>query len=154
MAVLLVGLSGDLSAAIAARLLEQGDEVRAVTDDPEVGARLKMMGVKIAAGDPSDLDLIERAATGARTVVVDSYSASLAEALEPSTRTIVISARSPGEQPGADTVVLVVGRSLFGRPRVALERLAAAVDAADDAEGIGGTIVDLTRPNGTASLGF
>ncbi|MGQ0848613.1 MAG: NAD(P)H-binding protein [Actinomycetota bacterium] len=54
MPVMVVGADHPIGEAIVNRLLGPGREVRGFVSSPEIGARLKMAGVKVAVGDLSD----------------------------------------------------------------------------------------------------
>lgn len=56
--------------AIVAKLLGEGDEVSVVGRDQAVAAPMKRLGAYVATGDPSDPDLVARAAQNARTIVL------------------------------------------------------------------------------------
>jgi hypothetical protein len=154
MAVLLAGIPLRTSVAIATRLLEHGDEIRAIADYADEIEELRRIGVKVAPGESSDADLVERAATGTRTVVVSESEQAALENLDADVRRIVICARAPGTPKAENTVYLVVGKPRWGRARVPTWLVAAAVDAADDLADASGMVIDLTRPEGPAALGL
>jgi hypothetical protein len=154
MSVLLVGLAEDLMPPLIRRLTEQGDEVRVLEADETATDRWRSLGAHVASGPQWDADLIERAAQNVRTIAVgdrhDRDPTELMEALV-----------EGGELASRDMRLVVVGdvlpralavlrdskleyvilgspvrRRLLGRrPSVSPERLAEAVDAADDLAG-------------------
>jgi uncharacterized protein YbjT (DUF2867 family) len=63
MPLLVVGADHPIGEAIVRRTVAPDREVRAFVSDPEVGGRLKKLGVKVAAGDLSDEGHIAAAAT-------------------------------------------------------------------------------------------
>ena len=153
MSILLVALDEDLMPALIRRLIEQGDEVR-VLDDVELSDRWRSLGAHVASGPQWDADLIERAAQNVRTIVVgdrhDREPADLMEALveggvlaSPDMRLVVVGDVVPKaltslRDSKIEYVILgsVKRRGLLGRrTRVPPERLAEAVDAADDLAG-------------------
>ncbi|HEV3472120.1 MAG TPA: NAD-binding protein, partial [Actinomycetota bacterium] len=69
MSVLLIDPPSDVGEEIVTRLVRQGDEVRVVERNPTRASLWARLGAHVARGDPSDADLIERAATSCRTVV-------------------------------------------------------------------------------------
>ena len=154
MSILLVGLAEDLMPPLIRRLTEQGDEVRVLEADAIASDRWRSLGAHVASGPQWDADLIERAAQNVRTIAVgdrhDRDPTELMEALV-----------EGGELASRDMRLVVVGdvlpralsvlrdsklayvilgpparRRLLGRrPSLPPERLAEAVDAADDLAG-------------------
>jgi hypothetical protein len=152
--ILLVGLDEDLMPALIRRLIEQGDEVRVLDNSERMSDRWRSLGAHVASGPLWDADLIERAAQNVRTIVVgnrhDREPAELMEALvdggvlaSPSMRIVVVGDVAPRalaslRDSKLEYVILgsVERRGLLGRrSRVPPERLAEAVDAADDLAG-------------------
>jgi nucleoside-diphosphate-sugar epimerase len=140
MSVLLVGLEGDLGRAVAARLVEQGDLVRAVTSEPDAWPE----HVFVADARQEESDLIERAAQGVRSIVVTDRGPTeevIAAAGVVGARLIVLvpSERSAVAQAvaasGVDHVILALRRSGLLRKRPSVEEIAGAIDAADDMSG-------------------
>jgi hypothetical protein len=160
--ILLVGLSETLSVKTLQRLHAQGDEVRILLGDRSEESLWKDLGAHVAVGDIHDEDLVWRATTGVRTIVLGD-EADL-EALDPvlagSARAgvgrvvLCLAAPSSGtvdrlRGTELEFVVLTTGRrSLIGRPKVKLpiSKLAEAIDAADDLEGRLRLELDLTNP--------
>ena len=160
--------SGELGRAVVARLLSQGDEVRAIV--PAGGEQTwRELGVHVAVGDPADADLVERAAQSCRTVVLlgkagtdPEVIASVTEAAFAAGVDRLVVCRGPERAPipplddwKAGYVVLeqVTGRWPRAK-RVPSEVVAQAVDAADDLAGEPRLVVDLNDPGGRAQLGL
>lgn len=155
MSVLLVGLDPALARALISRLLSQGDQVRAVVAPGEDAAPYE--GAHVAAGDPRDDDLVERAAQGARTIVLGAAvprEAALAGAARAGVERAVLVGRGEEELPAAMSwVTLVTPRSRLGRRRgPGAAALAEAVDAADDLAGDPRLVADLGTPEGWRAL--
>ena len=165
MSVLLVGAEGTFRTAIASRLLEQGDEVRAIENDPRAAARLKDMGVRVARGRELDPDLVERAAQNVRTVVlVHPEDPTIPDVIEGSRfarvdRLVLCGgdarARESIRASGLDHVVLRMGarRGILKR-KIADESVAEAVDAADDLAGNPRLDLDLSQEDAWRELGL
>lgn len=157
MSVLLVGVDPALARALIPRLLDEGDQVRAVVAPGEDAAAFA--GAYVATGEHGDDELVERAAQGARTIVLGAAEAARAAALEGAARAGVDRAVLLGRG-GEETipnamswVVLVTPRSRLGLRRgPSPEALAAAVDAADDLAGDPRLVADLATPEGWAAL--
>ena len=168
MSVVLIGPSGSLGRAVLSRLMDQGDDIRVIEDDPTAADGWKAMGAHVAQAPEWDADLIERASFGARTLVVFEDARGAAVVAE------AVRAAGPA---GVDRIVLVVGqpqmppelefselsyvviargrRSRLKRASVADDELVArAVDAADDLAGRPRLVVDLTDDSSLASLGL
>ena len=166
MSVLLVDPDEVWGPAIARLLLEEGDEVRVLTPHP---SRWGDRGVYVAPGDPLDPDLVERACTNVRTVVltflgrkapmslVDGVLAGAIHAgtdrivaCAPSADADLIRALSAG---GMSYVLVVTGRRGF-LPKVTADAhaVAQAVSAADDLAGAPRLVVDLTTEAGRTEL--
>ena len=146
MSILLIGSGGGLESAVSERLIAQGDEVRAVATDPRIESLAKR-GVHIARGPYLDADLVERAAQNVRTIVLFDTEREVTEAVIEGARAarverIVVCAnlisddlRDALRGSGLEYVVLqLVRRGLF-RKGVPVEKVAEAVDAADDMAG-------------------
>jgi hypothetical protein len=154
MSILLVGLAEDLMPPLIRRLTEQGDEVRVLEADEIASDRWRTLGAHIASGPQWDADLIERAAQNVRTIAVgDRHDRDPTELMEALVK--------GGELASRDMRLVVVGdvlpralsvlrdskldyvilgpparhRFLGRRPSLPPERLAEAVDAADDLAG-------------------
>ena len=164
MSILIVGGGIQLTTALIEVLLEQGDEVRVVENDPELIARWRSLGAKPARGAVDDADLITRAAEGTRSLVLCDESFNLAtmpeiETYLPSdTRLIFVFERSDPVvelAPGRQHVIL---RHLAKRSRLSVRRglgydaIARLVDAADDMAGEPRLVADLTTEDGWKAL--
>jgi hypothetical protein len=169
--ILLVGLDEDLMPALIRRLTEQGDEVRALEYDDAASDRWRSLGAHVASGPQWDADLIERAAQNERTIAVgarhDRDPAELMDALveggalaSPGMRLVVVGRLQPQALAALrgsklEYVILegVERRGLLGRrPRLSPEKLAEAVDAADDLAGNPRLELDLTDERAWAEL--
>jgi len=159
--------------ALITRLVRQGDEVRVVEDDPTLAERWTSAGAYVARGRASDPDLVERAAQGARSVVVmdrrgDDLAAVVRAAVEGA------SLASPGMRlivcgRDLDDVVLeTVRRSVLEhvvvrtgpvgdrrllRSRTPSEKVIEAIDACDDLPGHPRLELDLGDERAWADLG-
>lgn len=154
MSILLIGLDEEVMPALIGRLTAQGDEVRVLEADDAASDLWRSMGAHIASGPRWDADLIERAAQNVRTIVVgehhDRDPGELMGALvegggfASSAMRLVVVGQLPPPALSALTeskleyVILssAGGSGLFGRKaRLTPEKLAEAVDAADDLAG-------------------
>jgi hypothetical protein len=154
MSILLVGLAEDLMPPLIRRLTEEGDEVRVLEADEIASDRWRSLGAHIASGPQWDADLIERAAQNVRTIAVgdrhDRDPTELMEALveggelaSRDMRLVVVGdvlprALSVLRDSKLDYVILgppARHRLLGRRSSLPPERLAEAVDAADDLAG-------------------
>ena len=72
--ILIVGATGVLGSALSKRLLENGEQVRAMTRTPEKAAELQAMGAEIVRGDLRDPASLRRACAGAQKVVASAHS--------------------------------------------------------------------------------
>ncbi len=167
MSVLLVGFEGEEASAVIRRLLGQGDQVRLVEPDRFAAQTWRDHGAFVAAGDPADDDLIERAAYESRTVVLfDRARPGVIEAVIAGARMagvgrIVLIVGDGGGEAAATLVasgfshviVVLPKKSLLGRERITSERLAEAIDASDDLAGEPRLTVDLGA-DGWAALGL
>lgn len=174
MSILLIGAGSALGETLVRRLVGEGDEVRVLildTEDVEEGGRLADLGAYIATGPELDADLVERAATNCRTIVVIERSGDDTVEI---VRTAITGGRSAlgtpdegmrlilcGAPPDEDAVqalresgigyvTLRTGRKLAGFLPIASARLtddqvAIAVDAADDIAGEVKLELDLTE---------
>ena len=146
MSILLIGSGGGLETAVSDRLIAQGDEVRAVATDPAL-ENLAERGVHIARGPDLDADLVERAAQNVRTIVLFDTDGEVTEAVIEGARAarverIVVCAhpipdgtRDALRGSGLEYVVLQLARKGLFRKGVPDEKVAEAVDAADDMAG-------------------
>ncbi|MGH2749957.1 MAG: hypothetical protein ACRDK3_03665 [Actinomycetota bacterium] len=154
MSILLIGLDEDLMPVLIRRLMNEGDEVRVLDADAEATDCWRALGAHIASGPLWDADLIERAAQNVRTIVVgERHTQEPAELMEAlvegggfaSRAMRLVFVGDPGSQEldvlrasKLDYVVLgsVRRRRLLARgSALTLERLAEAIDAADDLAG-------------------
>lgn len=156
MSVLLAGLAADLAGAVARRLQDAGDQVRVIAPPGAAGAP---PGAHVATGELGDEDLVERACTGVRTIVVGDagpdHAALLAAAARAGVDRAVFVGGSPGDVPGSMSWVALV----LPRPRLlglgktlARDAVAEAVDAADDLAGEPRLVADLTTEEGWRAL--
>ncbi len=72
--ILIVGATGVLGRALGKRLLEHGEQVRAMTRNPENATELKTMGAEIVSGDLCDPASLRRACAGVEKVVASAHS--------------------------------------------------------------------------------
>ena len=72
--ILIVGATGVLGSALSKQLLEQGEQVRAMTRNPENAAELKTLGAEIVPGDLCDPASLRRACQGTEKVVASAHS--------------------------------------------------------------------------------
>jgi hypothetical protein len=154
LSVLLIGLDRELVPVLIRRLTSEGDEVRVLAHEDETDDRWRSLGAHIASGPLWDADLIERAAQNVRTIVVgdrhgedpSELMAALIEGGGLASRTmrlVFVGDPVPGplnllRESKLEHVVLgsIDRRTLLGRrARLPLERVAEAVDAADDLAG-------------------
>lgn len=168
MSVLLVGFEGEEASAVIRRLLAQDDQVRLVEPDRSAAQGWRDQGAFVAAGDPADDDLIERAAYEARTVVLfDRSRPGIVEAVIAGSRMagvgriVLVTGDTGGETASAlmasgfsHVIVVLPKKSLLGRERITPERLAGAIDAADDLAGEPRLTVDLDTDEGWTELGL
>jgi uncharacterized protein YbjT (DUF2867 family) len=164
--VLLIDPDDELGAAIVARLLGEGDEVRVLAAQP---GSWKDRGAFVATGDPLDTDLVERACTNVRTIVFTFTGRSvhlslLDSALTPAAAAgvdrVIVCVPTPDQgvlraldASGLSYVAIVTGRRGF-LPKRTIEptQVAEAVNAADDLVGEPKLVVDLTSEEGLAEL--
>lgn len=167
MSVLLVGLDAATTAAVAERLLAQGDEVRVIETNEVAVDELRRRGVYVARGGAAnDPDLIERAAQNVRTIVVGEHSGfmladllgSVAMAAPPARveRLIVVTQDPPpaGLSPlRTEHVFLTLGKKRrFRAAAVMPADIARAVDAADDLQDLPGDRLDLSDAGAWSAL--
>jgi uncharacterized protein YbjT (DUF2867 family) len=170
MSILLIGIEDDLGTALVERLVEEGDEVRVLEPDHGRDDLWKPLGAYVAVGPADDWDLVERAATNVRTVILgegiepptrDTIKQILEGAQRSSVTRVVLCAPSPDEEAveairssSIGYVVLATGtKGLLSRsPGVERDRLVEAIDAADDLAGEPQLELDLTAPEGWEPL--
>ena len=167
MSVLLVGADEELGGAVVRRLIEQDDEVRVVENDPSRASLWKSLGAHVARGDASDPDLVEWAAQHVRTIVLfesgehtlnavlQGAAAARAERLVLCTTALSAAAARSVDAKAKDYVVLLVprGRDRWRR-RQRIDRLAEAIDAADDLAGNLRVVLDLEAAASWSALGL
>lgn len=148
MSVLLTGLDAELAAAVTRRLTAQGDQVRVVA-----AAGVAYTGAHVAAGEPGDDDLVERAAQGARTIVagIEGRAGALAGAARAGVDRAVLIGGDADEVPSPMSWVLLVTKKRLRRGP-SPDRIAEAVDAADDMAGEPRLVADLTTDDGWRAL--
>lgn len=161
MSILLAGLPETLSVKLIERLVAQGDEVRILVPEGASPAVWRGLGAHVAFGDVHDDDLVARATTGVRTLVVgemveaeEGLASVTAGAEQAGVERIVVSAPQPPPSVAAaldatelEYVVLTTAKKpLVGRAktRIPLSKLAEAIDAADDLPGRLRLELDLT----------
>lgn len=167
MSILLVHPDEELGGAIVERLIEDGDEVRVLV--PSEGS-WRTMGAFVATGDAMDADLVERACTNVRTIVfpftdrkphTSLLDAVVLAASRAGTDRVIVCTPAPTadlvrllDASTSSYAVLITGRRGFlpGRA-VDVERVAAAVSAADDIAGEPKLVVDLGTEEGWMQLG-
>ena len=165
MSLLLVGLPETLAVKLVQRLVEEMDEVRLLLPDGAKQDPWKQLGAYVATGDPLDEDLMERAATNVRTLVLGDRLANLPP---DETLSVVRAARRAGvgrvvvcqtaphkalpdalREEAVEFVVLTTGKKpIVGKPRtkIPISKLSEAIDAADDISERVQAELDLTIP--------
>ncbi len=168
MSVLLIGWEGDEGAAAIRRLRSQGDQVQVVEPDRFAAQMWRDLGAFVAAGDPTDPDLVERAAYETRTLALfDRGRPGVATAIiegvriAGAVRLVLFTGDPNGEAATAfsssgmsHVIVVLPKRSLLGRARIEPARVAEVLDAADDLAGEPGLSVDLSTDEGWEALGL
>jgi len=163
--LLLIGLPETFAAKLVQRLREEGDEVRLLLREGSGAEPWKKLGAFVATGEAGDADLIERAATNVRTIVLGEETASLsmeelgellAGARKAAVGRVVVCQAQPDpglvevlRSWGVEFVVLTTAKKpLVGkaRTRIPISKLSEAVDAADDIAGRIQAELDLTIP--------
>jgi hypothetical protein len=154
--VLLAALAPDLAAELTRRLLEEGDQVRAIAAPGGAAPP----GAHVASGDLFDEDLVERACQGVRTIVLGDVPAEVrsvaltAAALAGVDRAVLVDTPPEGVPEGMSWVALMLprGRLLGRRKPLAPGVVAEAVDAADDLAGEPRLVADLGTDEGWHAL--
>lgn len=172
MALLLMGVQGRIAEMLIERLLRQRDEVRVLENDKELADQWKSMGAHVAQGSYDDVDLIDRASTNVRTIVVgapdddalEERVAAVDEAVGPrshETRLVLLGTKRDRriqarlDRSSYEYVYLIMrGRFRFGRGRGAPDVVAEAIDAADDMAGHPRLVVELGDPGDLRLLGI
>lgn len=162
MSVLLVAAEGEVGEAVIARLVSQGDEVRIIDEEDERVSRWRGLGAHVASGSAGDADLVERAAQGARTIVVlgqvdagPVIRGGLAAAVD---RFVFCTHHHDAhaiESEQTDFVVLLLPTARWPRrSSLSPDALALAIDAADDLAGNPRMYVPLGEAAGWKQLGL
>lgn len=165
MSILLIDPPEELGAAVVRRLIEDGDEVRVLARDRERTDYWRALRAHVAIGDPTDDDLVERAALNVRTIVLlewEKGTANVSDIIAAARRSgvdrVVMTVRKPDARTSAnlersdiDHVMLVVPRKLLG-PAIDQDSVARAVSASDDLADHPRLTVDLAHPNGWEML--
>jgi hypothetical protein len=173
MSVLLVRANGRLGELLVERLLAQGDEVRVIEPNAAIVPEWRALGALVARGDDTDADLIERAAQNVRTAVVldgaagaeHEFIEALIEGLRAAQveRIVMVAHRLDDEvsdsvaASGLDHVLMHLPKPkglLVRKEKVSPERLAEAIDAADDLAGNPKMRLDLADPSSWTALGL
>ncbi len=164
MSVLLIGLDEEVCAATITRLTAQEDEVRVLEASRTRAMRWRDMGAIVAEGQATDPDLVERAALGARSVVLGPVASYLAPVLEGirmagAPRFIFIARERAdiGTVEGAAesyVVLRIPPEGLLRRAKIGADALAECIDAADDLTGTPKMVVEVTTDAGRALLGL
>ncbi|MQA98983.1 MAG: hypothetical protein GEU78_01600 [Actinobacteria bacterium] len=170
MSVLIVAGNTHIDGLLARRLVEQGDVVGILVEDDGMIDHVDPGDAHVAQGSRTDEDLIERAATHARTIVV--YEEAVVPTHRDIVRAVVAAAKRIegvrvvmwGSKHSAEAVetlstsglpyVVIHTGKLRGRLRrtVPFEAVVEALDAADDLAGDVHLEVDLTRDEEWARL--
>ena len=165
MSLLLVGLPETFAVMLVRRLREEGDEVRLLLPESADPAPWKRLGAFVAQGEAGDADLVERASTNVRTLVLGEAAAAMSQE---DLNELIAGARRADvgrfvvcqAQPSAalveafkaaevEFVVLTTAKKpLIGKAktRIPISKLSEAVDAADDIAGRIQAELDLTIP--------
>ena len=165
MSLLLIGLPETFAVMLVQRLLEEGDEVRLLLPESADPEPWKRLGAFVAQGEAGDADLVERASTNVRTLVLGEAAAGLSQedldelirerARADVGRFVVCQAQPSSALVGAfkaaevEFVVLTTAKKpLIGKAktRIPISKLSEAVDAADDIAGRIQAELDLTIP--------
>lgn len=142
------------------RLVRQGDEVRVLERNPSRGSLWTRLGAHVARGDPTDGDLIERAATNCRTIVTftddDDRLETAAHAARAARVERMIAVVQKIREITADIEVIQLmtrARGLFRKP-IPPAAVAAAIDAADDVAQVPTLPLDLNETASWKALGL
>ncbi len=174
-AILLVAPPEELGVALIERLVAQDDEVRVVEDDASAAQRWKKLKAQVAPGSATDSDLLERAALNVRTVVMFRSRGHDADVLHAvieamglaGVERIIAGTDEPelitGVLPGDFEHVILISPYFASRSHLlaralrrepSAERLAEAIDAADDLAGHPRLVLDLRDPTAWTLLGL
>lgn len=156
MSLLLVEPPVAVGEATVRHLVGEGDEVRVLVRDKDQSATWKAVGAYVAAGDPSDDDLVERACQNVRTIVVfDMPAIPLVAGARAAGvgRVISVTGRPIDPVPDLEHVALVVGRRRWWPGSgYSPEDVALAISAADDVATVPPGPVLLAEPRGWRAL--
>ena len=165
MSILLIGLGDDETEETIRRLTAQGDEVRVLEHREARVPRWKDLGAHVAIGAPDDADLVYRAASNCRTIVLGEEGLAgldpviegigrdsgvrlvlCLDSLDPKTQRVVAREK-------LDHLILTTGKpGLLRRGRGGPASVAIAIDAADDVAESPREVVDLTTQEGWGAL--
>jgi hypothetical protein len=165
--LLLLGLPADLGDVLVPRLRGQGDEVRVLENNDALAQRWRDLGAYVAHGPEDDPDLVMRAATNCRSLVLlgrwsgdDALDVAVEGARLATVERIVLFSEEPIDAAlerlrasGLQYVALEFRRKLLRRG-LAPNLLAAAVDAADDLAGEVALELDLRADSSWTALGL
>lgn len=157
MSVLLIGLEPEVTAALIDRLVAEDDEVRVVEPDERNAQQWRDAGAHVALGSP-DEDLVERAAQGARTVIVGDDVTGGRQVLHGAARArverIVVFGHNidPDELEPNFVILRPPRRRLLRGPELSAGDAARAIDAAEDLAGEPQLVLDLGTGAGWRAL--
>jgi hypothetical protein len=165
MSLLLIGLPETFAAMLIKRLTAEQDEVRMLLPEGSDPSPWQRLGAFVAMGEAGDADLIERAATNVRTIVLGEGTADLsmeelgeliAGARRGSVGRFGVCQRQPDpawvealRTAEVEFVVLATAKKPRigkARTRIPISKLSEAIDAADDIAGRIQAELDLTIP--------
>ena len=165
MSLLLIGLPETFAVMLVQRLTAEQDEVRLLLPEGSDPSPWQRLGAYVATGEAADADLIERAVTNVRTVVLGEETVDLsmeelgeliAGAKRGSVGRFVVCQRQPDpawveafRAAQVEFVVLTTAKKPRigkARTRIPISKLSEAVDAADDIAGRIQAELDLTVP--------
>ena len=162
---MLVGLPETLAVKLVQRLVKEMDEVRLLLPNGSEPDPWQKLGAHVAMGDALDEDLMERAATNARTLVLGDRVADLSPeeilsvvraARKAGVGRVVVCQTAPHRElpdvlrkEAVEFVVLITGKKpVVGkrRTKIPISKLSEAIDAADDMSERVQAELDLTIP--------
>lgn len=165
MSILLIGLADDQTEEAIRRLTAQGDEVRVLERREGLVPRWKDLGAHVAVGAPDDADLVYRAASNCRTIVLGPEALAELDPViegigrEPGVRLVLclpsldLKTQSVVAEEEVDHLILTTGKpGLLRRTQVSAASVAIAIDAADDVAESPQQVVDLTTKQGWGAL--
>lgn len=165
MSILLIGLGDDETEETIRRLTAQGDEVRVLEHREDRVPRWKDLGAHVAIGAPDDADLVYRAASNCRTIVLGQEALTelnpVIEGIgqERGLRLVLclvsidLKTQKVVAREKLDHLILTTGKpGLLRRGRVDPASVAMAIDAADDVAESPREVVDLTTEQGWGAL--